>query len=140
MKHFLIIEMMLHALDFLIGLVPFTGNKHHISFLGHHAGCANGLLTVDNRDDLSHLLFVQSRKHIVDDILRFFKSGIVTGNDNLVTLSDSFLCHEWTFALIAISPCTTNGNHMPFAIEYFVYGVEHICQCIGCMSIVDNCL
>ena len=137
-EHFLVVEMMLHAFDFLIVFVAFSCNKHHISTLCHHASRSNGLLTVDDRDDFPQLLVIQSGQHIVDNRLRFLETGIVTGDDNPVTLPHSFLCHKGPFALITVATCATYGDDMTLSVEHFVYGIEHICQCIRRMGIVND--
>ena len=48
----MVVEVMLHAVYLLVGLMSLTGNEDHVSLLRHHAGSADSLLTVNDGDDL----------------------------------------------------------------------------------------
>ena len=44
--------MMFHSLYLLIVLMSLAGNENNVALLGHHAGSAYSLATVDNGDNL----------------------------------------------------------------------------------------
>src|SRR3712207_517977 len=69
-QYLVVVEVMLHPFYFLIVLMPLAGYEYNVALLGHHAGCAYGLLAVDDADNLFHLLCVEACKHVVDDGLR----------------------------------------------------------------------
>ena len=116
-----------------------AGNEDDITLLGQHTGCTDSFLAVYNTHYLLHLLSVETCQHIVDNILRFFKTWIIRGDNDLVTLLDGFLSHQRTLALVAIATGTTNGNDLStFTIQHLMNGIKHILQGIGRMGIVYN--
>ena len=54
---------------------------------------------VYDADYLLHLLGIESGKHVVDDVLWLFETWVVAGDDYLIALLYSLLCHQWTLAL-----------------------------------------
>ena len=129
---------MLHTLNLLVILMSLTSNEDYITFLCHHTGCTNGFPTIDDTDDLLHLLGIETGEHVIDDVLRLFEARIVRGNDDTVTLLHGFLSHQWTFTLVTVTACATDGDDLSFPVEYFVNGIEHILQGIGSVGIVDD--
>ena len=114
-----------------------AGNEDDITLLGQHTGRTNCLLAVYNTHYLLHLLSVETCQHIVDNILRFFKTWIIRGDNDLVTLLDGLLSHQRTLALVAIATSTTNGNDLStLTIQHLMNGIEHILQGIGRMGII----
>ena len=130
--------MMFHSLYLLIVLMSLAGNENNVALLGHHAGSAYSLATVDNGDNLLHLLWIESGEHVVDDVLRFLETWVVACDNHTVALLDSLLSHERTLALVAVATCSTHGDDMSFAVEHLVYGVEHILKSVGRVGVVDN--
>ena len=130
--------MVLHALNFLIVLVAFAGNEDHVSLLSHHTGRANGLTTVHDTDHFLHLTDIKSCQHIVDDVLRLLKAGVVRSDDHPVALLHGLLGHQRTFTLITVAACSTNGNDLTLAVEHLMDGVEHILQSVRGMGIVHD--
>ena len=131
--------MMLHTLDLLIVLMAFAGYENHITLFCHHTGGTNGLFSVDDTHHLLHLLVVETRQHVVDDILRFLETGIIAGDNYLVAEFGSSLRHDRTLALITVATCATNGDDLSLTIKYLIDGVLHILQGIRRMGVVDDC-
>ena len=118
--------------------MAFAGNKDHIALLSHHAGRTDGLTTVYDADDFLHLTGIEALQHIVDDVLRLLETGIVRRDDHTVALLHRLLGHQRTLALIAVTTCTTDGDHLTLAVEHLVDGIEHILQSVGRMGIIDD--
>ena len=131
MHDFLVVEMVLYPLDFLIVFMAFACNQDDIALLGEHTCRADGLTAVNDADDLFHLLRGEACQHVVDDVLRFFKPWVVAGDDHFVALFHSLLCHDGAFALVAVTAGTTYGDDLALAVEHLVDGLEHVLQCIG---------
>lgn len=51
-----VVEMVLDALDILVGFVPLPGHKYDIAGLRHHGCAADGLAAVHDADGLLHFL------------------------------------------------------------------------------------
>ncbi len=64
--HFVIVEMMLDALDILIVFMAFSGDEDDVARLCHHASGSDGLAAIHNADDLTHVLGREACEHIVD--------------------------------------------------------------------------
>ena len=118
--------------------MAFARNENHITLLSHHTGCTDGLTTVYDADDLLHLTGIEACQHVVDDILRLFETRIIGSNDHTVALLHGLLGHQRTLALVTVTTSTTDGDHLTFAIEYLVDGIQHILQRIRGMGIVDD--
>ena len=112
--------------------------EHHVALLCHHAGCADGLAAVDDRDDLLHLLGVKAGEHVVDDVLGLLEAWVVGCYDHLVALLHGLLCHERTLALVAVAACSANGDDLSLAVEHLMDGVEHVLQSVGRVGVVDD--
>ena len=115
-----------------------TGNKDDVALFGQHAGCTDGLATVDDAQHLLHLFRVEACQHIVDDGLRLLEAGIVAGDNDTVTLTNGFLSHERTLALVAIATGTADGDDATLSVEHLMNGVEYVLEGIGCVRIVDD--
>ena len=141
-NHFLVIKVVLHALNLLIVFMSLAGNEDYVALLCHHAGCADGFLAVYDADYLLHLLGIESGKHVVDDVLWLFETWVVAGDDYLIALLYSLLCHQWALALVTVAAGTAYGDYFAaLAVEYLVDGVQYVLQCIWCMGIVnDGCI
>ena len=135
-KHFLVVKVMLHALDLLVVFMSLSGNEDYIALLGQHAGCADCFLAVNDADHRLHLLGVETSQHIVDDVLWLFEARIVAGDDNLIALLNCLLCHQRALALVTVSTGTADSNHFAaLALENLVDGIQYVLQCIWCMCI-----
>ena len=106
--HFMVVEMVLHSLYYLIVLVSLAGNQYYVTWFSHHTCCANGFAAVYYADDLLLLLLVQTRQHVVDDVLWLFEAWIVARNDYPVAVLCRFLCHDWTLALVTVASGSTH--------------------------------
>ena len=138
-KHFLVVEVMLHALDLLVVFMSLSGNEDYIALLGQHAGCADCFLAVNDADHLLHLLGVETSQHVVDDVLWLFKARIVAGDDNLIALLDSLLCHQRALTLVTVSAGTADGNHFAaLSVENFVNGIQYVLQSIWCEDLLHK--
>ena len=85
------------------------------------------------------MLGIESGKHVVDDVLWLFETWVVAGDDYLIALLYSLLCHQWALALVTVATGTANGDDFSaLAFEHFVDGVQYVLQCIWCMGIVNN--
>ena len=138
MYHLLVIEMVLHSLDFLIVLVAFTGNEDYIILFSQHTGGADGLATVGDADDLLHLFLVKSSEHVVDDVLRFLKARVIRCDDYAVALAHSLLCHQRPFAFVPVASGSAYRDDLSFLVEHFVNGIQDIGQCVRSVCIVDD--
>ena len=129
-----VIEVMLHALDFLIVFMALAGYEDDVALLSQHTSRLDGFLAINDAYHLLHLLRCQTSQHVVDDVLWFFETWIVGGDDDAVALLDSFLSHERTLAFVAVAACTANGDDLAaLAFQYFMNGIQHILQSImGC--------
>ena len=75
---------------------------------------------------------------VVDDVLWLFETWVVAGDDYLIALLYSLLCHQWALALVTVATGTANGDDFSaLAFEHFVDGVQYVLQCIWCMGIVN---
>ena len=70
--NFVVIEMVLHALNDLVVLVSFASDEDDIAWASHHTGCSDSLTSVNDVENRTPLLVCQSCQHIVDDFLRVF--------------------------------------------------------------------
>lgn len=130
--------MMLYALNFLIIFVTLSCNEDYIALLCHHASCTNRFLAIYNANDFLHLLRIQTCKHIVDDVLWFLETWIVTGDDHFVALLYCLLCHERTLTLVSVTASSAYGDDFTsLAVLYLVDSIEHILQCVWSMCIVN---
>ena len=118
--------------------MPFAGNEDDIALLRHHGCRADGLLAINNRHHLLHLLRSEARQHVVDDVLRLFKTRIITGDDDAVALLHGLLRHERAFALVAIAAGTADRDDLSLSLQHLVNGTQHVLQRIGRMGIVHN--
>ena len=91
-KHFLVVKVMLHALDLLVVFMSLSGNEDYIALLGQHAGCADCFLAVNDADHRLHLLGVETSQHIVDDVLWLFETWVVAGDDYPLSLCFTASC------------------------------------------------
>ena len=137
--YFLVVEVVLNALNLLIVLVTLTSNKNDVALLGQHACCADSFATVYDAYYLLHLLLVETCQHIVDDILRLFESWVVGCDNHLIALFNGLLSHEWALTFITITTSATNGDDLALAVKYLVDGIEHVLKSIWCVGIVYNC-
>ena len=92
-NNFFIVEMMLHSFYLLIVFMSFAGNEDDISRLCQHIGGFYCFFSIGNADCLLHIVLVQSGQHIIDDVLRFFKSRVVGSDDDAVAQAGRFLGH-----------------------------------------------
>ena len=102
--------MVFHAFNLLIILMPLACNENHVSRLCQHAGCLDGFAAVGDADGFLHVVFIQSRQHVVDDVLWLFETWVVAGDDYLIALLYSLLCHQWALALVTVATGTANGD------------------------------
>lgn len=93
-NNFFIVEMMLHSFYLLIVFMSFAGNEDDISRLCQHIGGFYCFFSIGNADCLLHIVLVQSGQHIIDDVLRFFKSRVVGSDDDAVAQAGRFLGHD----------------------------------------------
>ena len=79
---FVVIEVVLDTLDVLIVFMALAGNEDDIAWLRHHTGCADSLATIYDTDYFALVFWCgDARKHIVNDVLRLLKTGIIGGDD-----------------------------------------------------------
>ena len=127
----MVVEVVLHALYLLIGLVSLSSDEDYVTLLCHHAGSLDGFASVSDGYHLLHLLGVQSCHHVVDDVLRLLEAWIVAGDYDAVALTYSLLRHERTLALVAVAACSAYCDDVSLSVEHFMDGVEHVLQSIG---------
>src|SRR5574344_2116180 len=137
--HFMVIEMVLHPFYFLIILMSLTGNENHIAFFRHHTCRADSLTAVNDGEHFLHLLGIETSQHIIDNVLRLLKAGIIARNDYAVALLHRLFRHQGTFAFIAVATSTTDRYHTSPAVQHFMNGIEHIFQGIRSVGIVNDC-
>ena len=73
----MIVEVVFHSFDFLIGFVSFSCHKNHVAGLCHRGSSANRLSSVGDVESLGALLVVESGQHVVDNVFRALKSRII---------------------------------------------------------------
>ena len=119
--------------------MPLACNENHVSRLCQHAGCLDGFAAVGDADGFLHVVFIQSRQHVVDDVLRLFKARVIGGDDDPVALAGRLLVAiDGTLAFVAVAAGAHNGNHFPFSFQHSVNGVQYIDQGVWSMGIVHN--
>ena len=129
---------MFNSFDFLIVLMALSGYKNNITGLRQHTCCFDSFAPVGNADGLLHVVFIQSGKHIIDDILRLFKAGVVRSDDNTIACFGRLFCHDGAFTFVSVAACTYYSNYFPFSFEYAVNGIQNIDESVRCVCIVHN--
>ena len=124
---------MAYAVDFLIGLMPFPGDEHHVIRIAQgkrptDGGAAIGL---HNGRVLS-----ESGQDVGDDGRGVFGSGIVGGDDRDVGPTIHGGGHFGPLGAIAVSPAPKNANHAPTG-EAAERG-EHVGQRVIGMRVVHK--
>ena len=130
--------MVFHSFYILVIFVSFTGHKNYVPFFSQHGCRFDCLRTVGNAQRTFHIRLAQSGYHILNDIVRLLKAGIVGCEDHLVAKFHRFLRHQRTFAFIPVSSGTYHSDDASFSVEHFFNAVKHISQSIRCMGIIDN--
>ena len=78
--HFLaVVEVVAHAVGFLVCLMSFSGHKHHFAFRGGEYGRAYGFAAVGDDEGAAQLAFAQAGLHVGDDGGRVFGARVVGG-------------------------------------------------------------
>ena len=131
--------MVFHAFHVLVRFMSLSSHENHVALLRHHGGGADGFASVNDADHLLFLFLVESRQHVVDDVLRFFEARVVARDDHAVTAVGSFACHERPFSLVAIAARSADGDDLPISFDNVVDGRQHVGQGIGRVGIVDDC-
>ena len=115
-----------------------SGNQDDVARLRQQAGGLDCLAAVGDADGLLHVVLVESGEHVVDDVLRLLEAGVVGGDDDTVAQSCRLLCHEGTFAFVAVAAGTHHGDDFPLAFQHAVDGVQHVDQGIGRVGVVHD--
>ena len=76
-----VVKMMLDALDDLVVFVSFSGNEDDIVLLRQRAGSLDSGCAVLDDERAAQFLRRQSVRHVLEDILRFFVTRVIRGQD-----------------------------------------------------------
>ncbi len=122
----MIVKVMLDTFYILIRLMAFSCHKDNISGLSQHNCSTNGFASVNNTKCLGTLNFIKTGKHIVDNILGFFKARIVASDNDAVATIGGLLRHQGALALVAITTSSTHRNNLSFRLDHFPDSRKHI--------------
>src|SRR5690606_9039667 len=123
-----VIEIVTDTLDFLIRLVPLSGNQHHVAGGSPIHGVADGFPPIHQGDGPLPHLSVKPFLHVGDNRLGIFGAGIVRSEDDHIAVLRGDSGHPGTLAPVPV----------PAASHDAVYGsageaanrLEHILQTV----------
>jgi phospho-N-acetylmuramoyl-pentapeptide-transferase len=111
-----VVEVVLYALDFLIGLVALACYEYHIAGLGQHGGCAYGLTTVDNAELVSFCgKYKTQAGWIVFVLVTIFVITAVSNGANLNDGMDGMAAGNSAIIFIALGILAYVSSHIEFA-------------------------
>ena len=134
----MVVEVVLHALNDLIILMPLSSNEDNIARLRHRACSTNGFTAVHNADNTASLTGIKPRQHIVYYLLRVFIARIIARENNTIAVPCSLLRHKRTLTLVAVTTGTAHRPALTTPLQYLVDGSKNISQSIGRMGIIHN--
>src|SRR5690606_34616409 len=111
-------------------------NEDDVIRLGQLTGSLDSLPPVGDGHDLFEVMRLYPRFHFLDDLLRIFRPGIITGENNFGTQGRSYLAHLRSLCLIAIASTAYHRDQFFILGPDAVDGLQHILQSIGSMSII----
>ena len=129
---------MAYAVDFLIGLVSFSGDKDDVALIGNEYGSLYRLSAVGDAYCRGEFFGRQPCFHGVEYRLGFLGSRVVGGENQVVASVSGDLCHDGTFQWVAVSTASHNDYQTVTAVADFIDGVDDILESVGSMRIVDN--
>ena len=135
----MVVEVVLHTLDDLVILVSLACDEYYVARLSQRAGRPDGFPTVNYAEDAVPLACIEACQHIVNYLLRLFKAGVVTRNDDAVAVLEGFLSHEWTLAFVAVAARSADRPALASPLQHLVDGREDIDQGIGRVGIINDC-
>ena len=133
-----VVEMMFHVIDLLVGLMAFAGHQQHAIGRQQHTGGLDGLAAVLDNQHVFLLARGHAGHHIVEDGGRFFRAGIVGGEDDAAAEFTGYFRHLRAFGLVAVAAAAHHGDDLRATLRDFADGGEHILEGVGRVRVIDN--
>lgn len=135
-----VVEMMLHAANFLIVFMPFACHEHHIAIACLEDGMTDSFSTVFDSQRATHRIGIigYTGHHVGKDVGRNLKTRIVGCEHHAIAQSSGLGCHDGAFPLVAVAAGTYHGDDTAFLSYYLADSGDYVDHSIRRMGIVDD--
>ena len=135
---FAVVEVIFDGSYCLSCFVTLSGEEYHVAGTGFGDSPGYGLASVGDSDCALELRVVESGTHIGQNSLGVFETGIIGSEHEYVGALGGGLCHERTFAVVAVAAGTAYGDYAAVFACHLANGVEHVDESVGGVGVVRS--